>query len=311
MRYRFGDIQRMTEKESQMTLLGHINELRKRLLVCVIALALSTLASFAFSQKIAEYLAEPIGGLQSMASIDVTENMGAFMKISLLSGVILAIPVILNQVLAFIMPGLKQSERKWIWMAIPLATIFFVAGIAFAYFVMLPAALPFLINFMGIETSPRPKTYFSFVTNLMFWVGLIFELPLLMYILARLRIVTAKMLVKQWRVALIASAIVAALITPTADPVNMGLMMLPLFVLYLVSILFAVFAGYKSKEKENLKSRKWLKRSILILLTIVVVTILLLSFLKPDESLAFLFIIRDTILASWHFVIDLFTSLGK
>ena len=98
MRYRFGDIQRMTEKESQMTLLGHINELRKRLLVCVIALALSTLASFAFSQKIAEYLAEPIGGLQSMASIDVTENMGAFMKISLLSGVILAIPVILNQV---------------------------------------------------------------------------------------------------------------------------------------------------------------------------------------------------------------------
>ena len=301
----------MTEKESQMTLLGHINELRKRLLVCVIALALTTLASFAFSQKIAEYLAEPIGGLQSMASIDVTENMGAFMKISLLSGVILAIPVILNQVLAFIMPGLKQSERKWIWMAIPLATIFFVAGIAFAYFVMLPAALPFLINFMGIETSPRPKTYFSFVTNLMFWVGLIFELPLLMYILARLRIVTAKMLVKQWRVALIASAIVAALITPTADPVNMGLMMLPLFVLYLVSILFAVFAGYKSKEKENLKSRKWLKRSILILLTIVVVTILLLSFLKPDESLAFLFIIRDTILASWHFVIDLFTSLGK
>ena len=301
----------MTEKESQMTLLGHINELRKRLLVCVIALALSTLASFAFSQKIAEYLAEPIGGLQSMASIDVTENMGAFMKISLLSGVILAIPVILNQVLAFIMPGLKQSERKWIWMAIPLATIFFVAGIAFAYFVMLPAALPFLINFMGIETSPRPKTYFSFVTNLMFWVGLIFELPLLMYILARLRIVTAKMLVKQWRVALIASAIVAALITPTADPVNMGLMMLPLFVLYLVSILFAVIAGHKSKEKENLKSRKWLKRSILILLTIVVVTILLLSFLKPDESLAFLFIIRDTILASWHFVIDLFTSLGK
>ncbi len=301
----------MTEKESQMTLLGHINELRKRLLVCVIALALTTLASFAFSQKIAEYLAEPIGGLQSMASIDVTENMGAFMKISLLSGVILAIPVILNQVLAFIMPGLKQSERKWIWMAIPLATIFFVAGIAFAYFVMLPAALPFLINFMGIETSPRPKTYFSFVTNLMFWVGLIFELPLLMYILARLRIVTAKMLVKQWRVALIASAIVAALITPTADPVNMGLMMLPLFVLYLVSILFAVFAGYKSKEKENLKSRKWLKRSILILFTIVVVTILLLSFLKPDESLAFLFIIRDTILASWHFVIDLFTSLGK
>jgi len=119
------------------------------------------------------------------------------------------------------------------------------------------------------------------------------------------------MLVRQWRIALIGSAIVAALITPTADPVNMGLMMLPLFVLYLVSILFAVLASHKSKEKENLKSRKWIRRAILILLMISVVTILLLSFLKPDESLAFLFIIRETILVCWHFVLNLFTSPGK
>ncbi len=301
----------MAEEQSQMSLLGHINELRKRLLVCVIALALTTIASFAFSQKIASYLAEPIGGLQAMSSIDVTENMSAFMKISLLSGVIMALPVIFYQILAFIMPGLNPNERTWIWMAMPSAILFFVAGVAFAYFVMLPAALPFLINFMGISTSPRPKTYFSFVTNLMFWVGVIFEMPLLMYILARLKIVSAKSLVKQWRIALVVSAIVAALITPTADPVNMGLMMLPLFVLYLISILFAVIARRERNEKVK---KKWSKRKRITLLSILLLVlsgIAILYFRFPQESVDFLLIIRNTVVSWWNAVPGFLSSLGK
>lgn len=301
----------MTEEPPQMTLLGHIKELRKRLLICVIALALTTIASFAFSQKIASFLAEPIGGLQAMSSIDVTENMSAFMKISLLSGVIMALPVVLYQILAFVMPGLNTNERTWIWMAIPSATIFFVAGVAFAYFVMLPTALPFLINFMGISTSPRPKTYFSFVTNLMFWVGVIFEMPLLMYILARLKIVSANSLVKQWRIALVVSAVVAALITPTADPVNMGLMMLPLFVLYLISILFAVIARRERKAKVK---KKWSKRkriTLLIILCVFLGGIAYLYFRFPQESVDFLFIIRNTVVSWWNAVAGYLSSLGK
>lgn len=301
----------MAEEQSQMSLLGHINELRKRLLVCVIALALTTIASFAFSQNIASYLAEPIGGLQAMSSIDVTENMSAFMKISLLSGVIMALPVIFYQILAFIMPGLNPNERTWIWMAMPSAILFFVAGVAFAYFVMLPAALPFLINFMGISTSPRPKTYFSFVTNLMFWVGVIFEMPLLMYILARLKIVSAKSLVKQWRIALVVSAIVAALITPTSDPVNMGLMMLPLFVLYLISILFAVIARRERNEKVK---KKWSKRKRITLLSILLLVlsgIAILYFRFPQESVDFLLIIRNTVVSWWNAVPGFLSSLGK
>ena len=85
--------------------------------------------------------------------------------------------------LAFVIPGLKPSERKWIWMVIPVATVFFVGGVAFAYFVMLPAALPFLLDFRGITTSPRPSNYFSFVLNLMFWVGVCFEMPLVVFVL--------------------------------------------------------------------------------------------------------------------------------
>lgn len=301
----------MAEEPSQMTLLGHIKELRKRLLICVIALALTTIASFAFSQNIASFLAEPIGGLQAMSSIDITENMSAFMRISLLSGVILALPVIFYQILAFVIPGLKTNERTWIWMAIPSATLFFVAGVAFAYFVMLPVALPFLINFMGIATSPRPKTYFSFVSNLMFWVGVIFEMPLLMYILARLKIVTAKSLVKQWRIALVVSAVVAALITPTSDPVNMGLMMLPLFVLYLISILFAMLAR---REKIERVKKKWSKRKRIIVLTALLLTLSGIAFAYfrfPQEFVDFLFIIMNTVVSWWNAASGFLSSLGK
>lgn len=286
----------MTDSPLQMSLLGHIKELRNRLLVCVIALAVTVILSFTLSQKFADMLAGPIGGLQAMSSIDVTENMSSFMKISLLSGVIMALPIIIFQVLAFIMSGLNPSERAWIWTGVPLATIFFIAGVAFAYFVMLPAALPFLINFMGITTNPRPNTYFSFVTNLMFWVGVVFEMPLLMYMLARLNIVTAKKLVKQWRIALVASAILSALITPTADPVNMSLMMLPLFVLYLISIGFAVIArrsGIKA-EKKVMSKRKLITLLVIIALLIGGVVFVCLQY--PQEVLEFYRNVRSTLL---------------
>ncbi len=241
----------MTQTAKDMTILGHFTELRKRLLVMIVALAVGVIASFAFSQKIAEYLAAPIGGLSAMSSIEVTENVSAFMKISMLSGVIIALPVIVFEILAFVIPGLKPSERKWIWMVIPVATVFFIGGVSFAYFVMLPAALPFLLDFMGITTSPRPSNYFSFVLNLMFWVGVCFEMPLVVFVLARLGIINVKGLLKQWRIAIIGSAVLAALITPTPDPVNMGLMMIPLLGLYIVSILFAVFARRPDKKKES------------------------------------------------------------
>jgi len=233
----------MAEETNAMSVLGHVKELRKRLLISVIALVVTTIIGFAFSQQLAEILAGPIGGLSAMESIDVTENVTAFMKISLLAGVVLALPILVYEIFAFIMPGLNPNERKWIWFMIPLATLFFAVGVLFAYFFMLPTALPFLLNFMGITTAPRPSTYFGFVLNLLFWVGLAFELPLIVFLLARLGLITAKQLLKQWRIAIIVIAILSALITPTPDPVNMALMMLPLFTLYLISILFAVIAG--------------------------------------------------------------------
>lgn len=235
----------------EMSVLGHVKELRKRLLVSVIALLVTTMASFAFSQQIAELLAQPIGGLSVLESIDVTENVSVFMKISLLGGVILALPIIVYEILAFVLPGLNPNERLWVWIMIPMASLFFLGGVVFAYLLLLPTALPFLLEFMGITTAPRPANYFGFVLNLLFWVGIAFELPLVIFLLARLGIVTAKQLVKQWRIAIIVIAVASAMITPTPDPVNMALMMLPLTILYLISILFASIAGRRRRKAQE------------------------------------------------------------
>ncbi|MCE5207238.1 MAG: twin-arginine translocase subunit TatC [Chloroflexi bacterium] len=228
--------------ELTMDIWGHIEELRVRLLKSLLALLVTTLISFAFAQQIIEILAVPIGGVENLVSIEMTENVSVFMRVSLLSGVILAFPFIVYQILAFIMPGLKPGERKWIYLSIPIATILFLLGVAFANYVMLPAAIPVLVNFLGTPTTPRLSNYLNFVTNLLFWIGICFEAPLVVFILAKLKLVTPQQLLKQWRIAIVVIAILAAVISPTVDPINMGIIMVPLFFLYLLSILFAYFA---------------------------------------------------------------------
>ncbi|MHC1740268.1 MAG: twin-arginine translocase subunit TatC [Anaerolineaceae bacterium] len=232
----------MPNKALEMTLIDHIEELRRRLLISLIALIIGVAISLFFGQKIVDFLTIPIGGVTKLQSIEITENVGVYMRVSLLAGVILGFPVILYEILLFILPGLKRNEKRFVILSIPLATLFFVGGVVFAFYIMLPAALPFLTSFLGVQTLPRLSSYISFVTNLLFWVGVSFEMPLFVYILARFGLVTARALLSYWRQAIVLIAILAAVITPTVDPVNMGLMMTPLFILYFVSILFAWFA---------------------------------------------------------------------
>jgi sec-independent protein translocase protein TatC len=126
---------------------------------------------------------------------------------------------------------------------------------SFAFFVMLPTALPFLFNFMGLTTQPRPSSYYNFVTLIMFWIGVTFEFPLAIYLLASLGVIKAKTLASQWRFAIVVIAVLAAAITPTVDPVNMGLVMSPMIVLYFISIGLAYIAqrGRVTKQEEALK----------------------------------------------------------
>ncbi len=236
----------MTLREVWDGLQEHFNELRKRLIIIVAALFVTTFGSFYFTAILIEWLARPAGGTGKLVALEVTENVGVFMRVSLLSGLILALPVVVYQILAFILPALNENERQIFNRTAPLVTVIasllFLGGAAFAYFVMLPVSIPFLTTFLGITTTLRLGSYLNFVTGMMFWLGVGFETPILVYFLARLNIVSASALLKQWRIAVVVIAIAAAMITPTVDPVNMSLMMAPLIILYFISVLFARLA---------------------------------------------------------------------
>lgn len=236
--------------EQPTVLLEHIGALRKHLFRAVIALFITTGISFVFATQILDFLAEPIGGIEKLQAIEVTESIGAFMRVSLLSGFALAFPYILFEVFTFVNPGLKKRERVLILMSLPFAAMLFIAGLAFAWFVMLPTALPFLLQFMDIITKPRPSNYIRFVTNLMFWIGIAFQFPLVIFVLASLGIVRAETLVRGWRIAIIGIAVLAAVVTPTVDPVNMGLVMLPMIILYFFSIFLAKIAQ-RSRDRRT------------------------------------------------------------
>jgi len=233
---------RESDSSSEMTLLGHFEELRNRILKALVALFIGTIASMAITEPAIHLLATPVGGLSNLQSIEVTENVGVFMRVSLTLGVFLAMPFIVYQLLMFILPGLLPGEKKWVILGVPLATLFFLGGASFAYFVMLSPAVNFLIQFLGVTTTPRLSNYIGFVTNLLFWMGICFESPLLVFILAKLKIITGKTLLRQWRIALVVIAAVSAAVTPTVDPVNMVLLMLPLTFLYLISVVLAFLA---------------------------------------------------------------------
>ncbi|MFM8320462.1 MAG: twin-arginine translocase subunit TatC [Chloroflexota bacterium] len=229
--------------ETSMPLLSHLQELRKRVFIALITLVLTTLASFVFAGQLVAFFAQPLGGIQALVSIEITENMAIYMRVALLSGILLGMPVVVYQLIAFLLPGLKRRERVWLLVGVPAATLLFATGVAFAWFVLIPTAIPFLVNFLGTTTQVRPSNYFEFITQLMFWIGVFFQMPLAAFLLARLKFITARQLLNGWRYALVIIAIVAAGVTPTADPVNMGLVMAPLVVLYAISIVLAAAAG--------------------------------------------------------------------
>ena len=241
-------------------LLVHFDALRRHLVRIVIVLGIATALSFVFSNQIMRILAAPLeNGFDSLIAIDVTEPIGTVMRVSLLTGVAIAFPYIALEIWLFIAPGLKRNSRYYGLIAIPITTIFFLGGMAFAYFVMLPTALPFLLNFGGINTIPRVSSYIKFVTNIMFWLGVAFEFPIVIFILASLGLVSAKTLAQHWRLAVVIIAVIAALITPTVDPVNMALVMGPLILLYILSIGLAKIAqrgkvGQTKKESLNTQS---------------------------------------------------------
>lgn len=226
-----------------MTLLEHLGELRQRLLRVVIALVIGVIIGTFAAPSALRLLVSPLGDQVPLA-ISPTEAPAVFFKVAIVIGVVIAMPVIVYEVFQFARPGLLPQEQRYILVGAPAASLSFATGVAFAALVLVPAALPFLQGFLVgiVEQRYSIDRYISFVTNVLLWAGLVFETPLVMYFLAKLGVATPQAFAKARRIVIIGAAAGAAIITPTTDPVNMLLVMVPFMLLYELGILLARLA---------------------------------------------------------------------
>ena len=235
----------------------HFRELRSRVLISMVALLVGSAICFYFYEEILTLLIAPArrvaGDDVSIIYTEVTELLSTTVKVSLLGGLVLALPVILYHVVRFVAPGLTPKERRILFSFLPAALLAFVGGMAFGYFVMIPPALKFLLTFGGDVAEPliRISNIVNIMIRLLFWLGIAFETPLVMYVLATLGIVNAREFSRFRRLWLVVSFIIAAAITPTIDPLNQAIVAGPLIVLYELGVLLSRFAGRRSATALN------------------------------------------------------------
>lgn len=231
-------------KSARMTLFSHLGELRDRLIKAFAALLVATIASlFLFTPRLFQIVIQPMEPNVPVA-LRPTETIIVYFKLALIVGLILAMPVIVYQLVRFVAPGLTGRERRYLYFLLPGATFSFALGVSFSALVMLPFAIQYLQGFMSEIVRPTYSidSYIGFVTSMLFWVGVTFETPLIIFFLAKLGIVTPAFLSKNRKYAVLLIAVVAAVITPTPDPFNMMIVMVPLLLLYGVGEILARFA---------------------------------------------------------------------
>lgn len=231
-------------RDRELSLIEHLQELRKRLYVMAIAVGVMTAISFTFAETLTRILLLPSGKLQCV-TLAPTENFATFMHVSLFSGIALAMPVVIWQLFAYIDPALMPSERRFVLRLGPFVLLLFLAGMAFCYFLLLPQALGFLVNFGGdvFDNQLRCQEYLSFVTTFILGMGVVFEVPAVMFALVRVRILSRPQLARARRYVFLGVFVVAALLTPTPDPFNQALVAIPMYLLYELGLLLSRFAG--------------------------------------------------------------------
>ena len=229
----------MSDK-GKSSILSHLQEIRRRLIRCVIAVVLTTGISFIFAKQIFHILILPAGDI-NLVYVEMTEMIGTYMKVCLTAGIILAMPYIIFQFLMFVSPALTRKEKKYVYVILPCVGTMFIVGVIFGYYVLVPPGMRFLMNFGSDIATPLIKigNYTSVVTRLLLVIGFIFEMPVVSTFLTRLGVITPKWLADKRKPAILVAFILAAIITPTFDPVNQLLVAGPLIVLYEMSIWLA------------------------------------------------------------------------
>ena len=237
-----------------MGFLEHLDELRRRLIRSIIAIGLAFVLALTRARALLDFVLAPIRpmlGNQRPVFIDLTEPFLLYMKVAFLASLFLAAPYVLYQLWAFISPGLYPRERRYAIPFIVFATVFFAAGGAFGYLVGFPVAARFLLSIAdGFEPALRISSLFGFESKIILGMALVFELPTVIYFLARLGLVTPGFLWRNLKYAILIIFIVAAVITPTPDAVTQCIFAAPMILLYLIGILVAhVFGRHRDAAR--------------------------------------------------------------
>ena len=227
------------ELGGRMTFLEHLDELRKRILYSLIALVVTSAVGWIFREQIFQILRAPLGdAVPNLVYTKVTDTFTIWLKIAVAFGICLASPFILLQVWLFISPGLYRKEKKYSIPFLLSGTALFVTGGLFAYYIILPLSLNFLIKELGASLQPMLTAvdYFSFVVIIVVGMGAVFQLPVLVAFLSLFGLITPGFLWKNFRYAILLIFIVAAIVSPTPDALNLTFWAGPMILLYLVSI---------------------------------------------------------------------------
>ncbi len=233
-----------SERDKELSLVQHLTELRDRLMVASIAVVITTAIAFFFTTDIIKILTVPAGNVP-LITLSPTENFTTYMRVALFSGIALAMPVILYEVYAYIDPALLPNERRLALRLGPFILLLFVGGMLFCYFLLLPNAVSFLTHFASdvFTNQLRASEYLSFVTTFILGMGLVFEMPVIIYALVRLHIVKRSWLAKQRRYVFLIVFVIGAVITPTPDPFNQTLVAVPMYLLFELGLFLSRFAG--------------------------------------------------------------------
>jgi sec-independent protein translocase protein TatC len=241
--------------DQKMTFIEHLEELRRRIIVMFLALVVAVCIGYYFSWQILDFLKRPASMADIQLNLYYQSVLEPFMvrfRIAMYAAIVLALPVILYEVIAYITPALRKREKRFMYGALFFIILFFLIGMTFCYRYILPVGIKWLVGQAGGRISPvlMAGPYVGLVALLMVAVGLSFETPLLVWLVVRLGIVTPKRLHKNWRWAVLATLAFAALITPDWNPITMILVAVPMFILYEGSILFAGL-GRRSARKRR------------------------------------------------------------
>jgi sec-independent protein translocase protein TatC len=240
----------------EATLVEHLGELRARLLIALASIALAFAVAFAFHEQLIEWLREPLPPGKELVTLGVTEPFFTAVKVSFYAAFALALPVVLYQLWSFLAPAMEENTQRIVSVFVLFATALFAGGLAFGYFVVLPKAVAFLTEFDDqlYDVQIRASYYYSFVSLALVGMAVVFELPIFILALVRLRVLSADRLRRNRRMGIFLVVLVAILL-PTVDPVSLAFEVIPLLLLFEASIWLAVFM---ERRWERAAEEEWL-----------------------------------------------------